>query len=212
MHTGMRIRKILYAGFLIALLLSLGYLYREYVYVERMAKEYIEISFLYQSVESKTQVLKENIHHMISSDKITVKDIVYTSQAANSCYEAFVEARECANTYIEGQVSRPFPTNRIQYKGEDLVFDGLVDLYESSYNLEDALKKFENDLLKSMEDDMVLLEMKNTLPLAMEDVEWLERAIPKFAEFNGEVKAIIFNYFRFLKDIEMQSVDFLADF
>lgn len=212
MYAGMRIKRILYAGLLVVLLLSLGCLYREYMYVERMAKEYVEMSFLYQSVESKTQVLKENIHYMISNDKITDKDIVYTIQAANSCYEAFVEARECANTYIEGQVNRPFPTNRIRYKGEYLIFDGLVALYGSSYNLEDGFKRFENELLRCLEEDTVLLEMKNTLPSAMEDVEWLEVAMPKFAEFDGEVKAIIFNYFLFLKDIETKSVDFLVDY
>lgn len=212
MYAGMRIKRILYAGLLVVLLLGLGCLYREYMYVERMAQEYVEMSFLYQSVESKTQVLKENIHHMISNDKITDKDIVYTIQAASSCYEAFVEARECANTYIEGQVNRPFPTNRIRYKGEYLIFDGLVALYESSYNLEDGFKRFENELLRCLEEETVLLEMKNTLPSAMEDVEWLAGVIPKFAESDGEVKAIIFNYFLFLKDIETQSADFLVDY
>lgn len=212
MYAGMRMKKFLYAGLLVFLLLSLGCLYREYMYVERMAKKYVEASFLYQSVESKTQTLKENIHHMISNDQITAKDIVYTAQAANSCYEAFVEARECANEYSEGQVSRPFPPNRIRYQGEDMIFDGLVDLYESSYNLEDGLKSFENELLRCLEEDTVLLEMKNTLPLAMEDVEWLEGVIPEFAAFDGEVKAIIFNYFLFLNDIEKQSADFLADY
>lgn len=211
MYAGMRKQKIFYVGLVGGLLLSLVCLYREYIERDYMAKEYVEMSFLYQSVESKTQVLKENIHHMISNDKITVRDIVYTSQAASSCYDAFVEARECANTYIEGQVSRPFPPDRIRYKGEELIFDGLVDLYESSYNLEDGLKNFENELLRCLEEDTVLLEMKNTLTLAMEDVEWLEGAMPKFVEFDGDEKAIIFNYFLFLKDIETKSANFLAD-
>lgn len=202
-------KKVLYTGLVLGLLFGMGFIYREYMYVDRMAKEYIKISFLYQSMESETHVLKENIHHIISSDQITVREIAYTKQAARNCYEALVEARECANKYIEAQINRPFPPDRISYHGEELLFDGLANLYESSYNLEDGLKSFENALLGCLEDEEALLEMKDTLPQAMEDVEWLEEETQNLAADEDDVKAIVFYYFCFLKNIETQSANFL---
>ena len=99
----MKPKKILYVGLVAFLTLSLGCLYREYMYAERLAKVYLETSLQFQSLEYKTQVLKGNIQSMINTDKITATDMAHTIQAAHSCYDAFSEAGECTSTYIQGQ-------------------------------------------------------------------------------------------------------------
>lgn len=212
MHFGLRVKNAFFISGILVLVLSVGFIFREYMYAEHMAMEYIELSFLYQSMEAETQKLKENMRQIITSDQISVKDIVYTSKAAKDCYESFVAARECANQYVEAQCNRPFPPDRMRYDGEEILFAGIIDRYETSYSLEDGLKSFENALLKSLEDEQTLLEIKNTMPMAMEDVEWLERAIPNFAENKGDIKGIIFNYFSFLEEIELRAKSFFEGY
>lgn len=210
MYFRVKAKRILVIGLVATLLFGMGFIHREYAFAERLVKEYIEMSFLYDAIGSRTATLKGNIDHLVTNDRLAVRDVVYTRQSVRACFDAFVEARGCANTYILAQRHKVFPPDRIKYNGEEILFEGLLELYEASYNLEDALQVFENSLLRVLEDPALFEKLGKCLPLVLADIEWLEKEIPDFTACDGDLEGIVFNYFMFLKRIDSQSQSFFS--
>jgi hypothetical protein len=165
-----------------------------------MVISYAEKTFQYQSLEDKTQLLVENINNLITSENVTVEDIECARQAAISCDEVFAEARDFANLYVTAQINKPFPPHSIRYNGEKINFEGLTELYDASYTLEDGFQRLGNRLLDCLEEETLSPETKEQLQKAVEDLTWLKEQLPNFSSCDDSVKGMIFTYYLFLQE------------